>query len=76
MHLVLGRLPGAPEGIKGISTFIVPKYKLDGTYNNVSCGGLGRKMGIHASPTCVINPTAPRAGWSASPTRACGRCSS
>ena len=55
VHLVLGRLPGAPEGIKGISTFIVPKYKLDGTYNNVSCGGLEHKMGIHASPTCVIN---------------------
>ena len=55
VHLVLGRLPGASEGIKGISTFIVPKYKLDGTYNNVSCGGLEHKMGIHASPTCVIN---------------------
>jgi alkylation response protein AidB-like acyl-CoA dehydrogenase len=55
IHLVLARLPGAPPGIKGISTFVVPKFLEDGTYNNVSCGGLEHKMGIHASPTCVIN---------------------
>ncbi len=55
VHLVLARLPGAPDGIKGISTFLVPKYKLDGTFNHVTCGGLEHKMGIHASPTCVIN---------------------
>ncbi|MEL6348100.1 MAG: acyl-CoA dehydrogenase family protein, partial [Myxococcota bacterium] len=55
VHLVLARLPGAPEGIKGISVFLVPKVNLDGSRNGVSCGGLEHKMGIHASPTCVIN---------------------
>ncbi len=55
IHLVLGRLPDAPEGIKGISLFLVPKLLLDGKRNPVFCGGLEHKMGIHASPTCVIN---------------------
>ncbi|MBM4292051.1 MAG: acyl-CoA dehydrogenase [Deltaproteobacteria bacterium] len=55
IHLVLARLPDAPEGIKGISTFLVPKLLADGTRNPVFCGGLEHKMGIHASPTCVIN---------------------
>lgn len=56
IHLVLARLPGAPKGIKGISTFLVPKFKLtDGSPNGVTCGGLEHKMGIHSSPTCVIN---------------------
>ncbi|MCA9617368.1 MAG: acyl-CoA dehydrogenase family protein, partial [Myxococcales bacterium] len=50
-HLVLARLPDAPEGIKGISTFLVPKINEDGTRNNVKCTGLEHKMGIHASPT-------------------------
>lgn len=53
IHLVLARLPDAPEGIKGISTFIVPKF-IDGQRNTVSCSGLEHKMGIKASPTCVI----------------------
>jgi alkylation response protein AidB-like acyl-CoA dehydrogenase len=55
VHLVLARLPDAPEGIKGISTFIVPKFLADGTRNPVFCGGVDHKMGIHASPTCVLN---------------------
>jgi alkylation response protein AidB-like acyl-CoA dehydrogenase len=55
IHLVLARLPDSPPGIKGISVFIVPKILEDGTPNGVSCGGLEHKMGIHASPTCVIN---------------------
>ncbi len=55
VHLVLARLPDAPEGIKGISVFLVPKQLDDGSSNGVSCGGLEHKMGIHASPTCVIN---------------------
>ena len=55
LHLVLARLPDAPPGIKGISVFLVPKVLEDGSLNGVSCGGLEHKMGIHASPTCVIN---------------------
>jgi len=60
IHLVLARLPGAPKGTKGISLFLVPKFLLNsdgtpGTRNNFSCAGLEHKMGIHASPTCVMN---------------------
>lgn len=55
IHLVLARLPDAPAGIKGISTFVVPKITLEGKRNNVKCTGLEHKMGIHASPTCVID---------------------
>ncbi len=55
IHLVLARLPDAPEGIKGISAFLVPKFLDDGTRNAATCGGLEHKMGIKASPTCVIN---------------------
>lgn len=54
VHLVLARLPDAPEGIKGISAFIVPKVLLDGTQNTIHCSGLEHKMGIHASPTCEM----------------------
>ncbi len=54
VHLVLARLPDAPEGIKGISCFIVPKVTLDGQRNNIKCVGLEHKMGINASPTCVM----------------------
>ncbi len=55
IHLVLGRLPDAPEGIKGISLFLIPKFLPGGERNPVFCGGIEHKMGIHASPTCVIN---------------------
>ncbi len=55
IHLVLARLPDAPPGIKGISTFLVPKIRRDGTRNPIRVGGLEHKMGIHASPTCVMN---------------------
>ncbi|MCB9797058.1 MAG: acyl-CoA dehydrogenase [Alphaproteobacteria bacterium] len=55
IHLVLARLPDAPAGIKGISVFVVPKFLEDGTRNPVFCGGTDHKMGIHASPTCVMN---------------------
>jgi alkylation response protein AidB-like acyl-CoA dehydrogenase len=55
IHLVLARLPDAPAGIRGISTFLVPKFNLDGTRNGIYCGGTDHKVGIHASPTCVMN---------------------
>lgn len=60
IHLVLARIEGAPEGTKGISLFIVPKFVLkdDGTpgeRNAVSCGAIEHKMGIHGNATCVMN---------------------
>ncbi len=60
VHLVLARIEGAPEGTKGISLFIVPKFMVgaDGTIgerNGVSCGALEHKMGIHGNATCVMN---------------------
>jgi alkylation response protein AidB-like acyl-CoA dehydrogenase len=58
VHLVLARIEGDPEGVKGISMFLVPKFWMDGDKkipNNVSCGAIERKMGIHGSPTCVMN---------------------
>jgi len=60
IHIVLARLPDAPEGIKGISLFLVPKFLVnsDGTLgerNGVSCGSIEEKMGIHGNSTCVIN---------------------
>lgn len=54
IHLVLARLPDAPEGVKGISLFIVPKILEDGTRNDVICTGIEHKLGIHASPTCTM----------------------
>ena len=59
VHLVLARLPDAPSGIKGISLFIVPKFLLDadgtpGAANGVRCVSIEHKMGIKASPTCVL----------------------
>lgn len=60
IHLVLAKLPDAPEGVKGISMFIVPKFLIndDGVpseRNNVTCGAIEHKMGIKASSTCVMN---------------------
>lgn len=55
IHLVLAKLPDAPEGSKGISLFVVPKFLEDGTRNTAFCGGLEHKMGIKASATCVMN---------------------
>ena len=59
VHLVLARTPDAPPGSKGISLFIVPKYRLDadgrpGESNDVRCASIEHKMGIHGSPTCVM----------------------
>jgi alkylation response protein AidB-like acyl-CoA dehydrogenase len=60
VHLVLARTPDAPEGVKGISLFIVPKFLVnsDGTLgarNDVKCVSIEHKLGIHASPTCVLS---------------------
>jgi len=59
IHLVLARTPDAPEGIKGISLFIVPKFvlKADGSpgeRNDIRCVSIEHKLGIHGSPTCVL----------------------
>ncbi|MCB1768346.1 MAG: acyl-CoA dehydrogenase family protein, partial [Candidatus Competibacteraceae bacterium] len=60
IHLVLARIPGGPDGVKGISLFIVPKFLVHpdgslGDRNAVSCGALEEKMGIHGNATCVMN---------------------
>jgi alkylation response protein AidB-like acyl-CoA dehydrogenase len=60
IHLVLAKLPDAPAGPRGISLFLVPKFHVNedetlGEHNNVSCGSIEHKMGIHASATCVMN---------------------
>jgi 3-(methylthio)propanoyl-CoA dehydrogenase len=59
IHMVLGRTAGAPEGVKGISLFLVPKFLVNadgslGERNDVHCVSIEHKMGIHASPTCVL----------------------
>jgi butyryl-CoA dehydrogenase len=59
VHLVLARTPNAPEGVKGISLFIVPKFVVDakgtvGKRNDVYCASIEHKLGIKASPTCVL----------------------
>ena len=60
IHLVLAKIPGGPDGVKGISLFIVPKFLVNddgslGARNALSCGGLEHKMGIHGNATCVMN---------------------
>jgi alkylation response protein AidB-like acyl-CoA dehydrogenase len=54
VHLVLARVSGAPEGVKGISLFICPKVLSDGTRNDVRCVSIEHKLGIKASPTAVL----------------------
>ncbi len=60
VHLVLAKIPGGPEGIKGVSLFIVPKFLVNedgslGNRNGVTCGSIEEKMGIHGNSTCVMN---------------------
>lgn len=67
LHLVLARLPDAPAGVKGISLFLVPKFLVNddgslGARNSLRCEGIEHKMGLHASPTCVMNYDGAK-GW-------------
>ena len=60
VHLVLAKIPGGPEGIHGVSLFVVPKRLIEaggglGKRNGVSCGSIEHKMGIHGNATCVLN---------------------
>ena len=59
VHLVLAKLPDAPEGVRGISLFVVPKFLPEGdgvgARNKVACGSIEHKMGIHGNSTCVMN---------------------
>ncbi len=60
IHLVLAKIAGAPDNVKGISLFIVPKFLVNddgslGARNGVKCGSIEHKMGIHANSTCVMN---------------------
>jgi alkylation response protein AidB-like acyl-CoA dehydrogenase len=60
IHMVLARTEGAPAGIKGISLFLIPKYRVNpdgsvGDSNDITVAGVEHKMGIHASPTCTLN---------------------
>ena len=55
IHLVLARTAGAPDDVRGLSLFIVPKILEDGTTNSLSCIGLEHKLGINASPTCTMD---------------------
>jgi 3-(methylsulfanyl)propanoyl-CoA dehydrogenase len=59
VHLVLARLPGAPAGTRGLSLFVAPKFLVNpngslGTRNDLRCASIEHKLGIHASPTCVM----------------------
>ncbi|HOD14311.1 MAG TPA: acyl-CoA dehydrogenase [Spirochaetota bacterium] len=59
VHPVLARIEGDPEGTKGISIFLVPKYRIKddgsmGEFNDVTCAGIEHKMGIHGNPTCTM----------------------
>jgi alkylation response protein AidB-like acyl-CoA dehydrogenase len=60
VHLLLARIEGAPEGVKGISLFVVPKIRVNadgslGEPNDVICTAVKKKLGLHASPTCALN---------------------
>jgi alkylation response protein AidB-like acyl-CoA dehydrogenase len=67
IHLVLAKITGAPDNVKGISLFVVPKFLVNedgslGDRNNVSCGAIEKKMGIHGNATCVLNYDGAK-GW-------------
>jgi hypothetical protein len=79
VHLVLARLPDAPQGSKGISLFLVPKFNVNadgslGARNGIYCGGLEHKMGIHGNATAQIVMDGAVAPWWARPTRVWPPC--
>lgn len=55
VHMVLAKIPGGPPGVKGISLFIVPKLRADGTPNDVTLAGLNHKMGYRGTTNCALN---------------------
>jgi alkylation response protein AidB-like acyl-CoA dehydrogenase len=67
IHMVLAKIAGAPDNVKGISLFLVPKFLVNddgslGERNGVSCGSIEHKMGIHGNSTCVLNYDGAK-GW-------------
>src|SRR5437868_3922435 len=67
IHLVLAKIAGAPDNVKGISLFVVPKFLVNddgslGERNKLSCGAIEKKMGIHGNATCVMNYDGAK-GW-------------
>ncbi len=67
IHMVLAKIAGAPDNVKGISLFVVPKFLVNedgslGERNGVSCGSIEQKMGIHGNSTCVMNYDGAK-GW-------------
>ena len=67
IHMVIAKIAGAPDNVKGISLFVVPKFLVNedgsvGKRNNVSCGSIEKKMGIHGNATCVMNYDGAK-GW-------------
>lgn len=67
IHMVIAKIAGAPDNVKGISLFVVPKFLVNedgslGERNNVSCGSIEKKMGIHGNATCVMNYDGAK-GW-------------
>ncbi len=67
IHLVLAKIAGAPDNVKGISLFVVPKFLVNedgslGERNGVTCGSIEHKMGIHGNSTCVLNYDGAK-GW-------------
>ena len=83
IHMVLARLPDAPEGTKGISLFVVPKFLVNadgslGRRNDLNCASIEHKLGIHGSPTAswlTARTTARLGTWWAKPTAGLDTCS-
>ena len=83
VHLVLARLPDAPPGTRGLSLFLAPKFLVNpdgslGARNDLRCASIEHKLGIHASPTCVMvygDTEGAKAGWSARRTGGSPPCS-